>query len=87
MSTRPDLLHPGPSAEDVAFVAEALQKRGGSTIPNNFAPTAPAYNPQSSARRGNMPQADLRNPQTVALLEMLGLRWVVWLVGVEGGMW
>lgn len=56
-------------------MAEALQKRGRSTIPTNFVATAPAYNPQSGARRGNMPQADLQNPQTVALLEMLGLRW------------
>jgi len=55
-------------------VTEALQKRGGSTIPKNFAPTAPAYDPQSKAKRGNMPRVDLQNPQTLELLEMLGLR-------------
>lgn len=69
----------GPSPADVAFVTEALQKRGGPTIPNNFVQTAPAYNPQSKAKRGNMPRVDLQNPQTIALLDMLGLRWVQWL--------
>lgn len=64
----------GPSPADVAFVAEALRKQGGPTIPNNFVQTAPAYDPQSRAKRGNMPRVDLQNPQTLALLEMLGLR-------------
>lgn len=64
----------GASPEDIAFVTEALQKRGGNTIPQNFAPTAPAYDPQSKAKRGNMPREDLQNPQTLELLQMLGLR-------------
>lgn len=32
-----------------------------------------------------MPQSDLRNPQTLALLEMLGLRWVALCIIVSGG--
>ncbi|WIA35356.1 hypothetical protein OEZ86_003807 [Tetradesmus obliquus] len=63
----------GPKPEDVAFVEQLLQQRGSSSIPNNFAPTAPAYNPAAGRARGNMPRADLRNPQTEALLEMLQL--------------
>lgn len=64
----------GPAPADVAFVAEALQKAGSSTIPTNFVQTALAYDPQSRAKRGNMPRVDLQNPQTTALLNMLGLR-------------
>lgn len=52
----------------------ALQQCGGAAVPLNFVQTAPAYDPQSRAKRGNMPREDLRNPQTLALLEMLGLR-------------
>jgi hypothetical protein len=64
----------GAAPADVAFVEEALQKAGGPTVPTNFVQTAPAYDPQSRAKRGNMPRVDLHNPQTTALLDMLGLR-------------
>jgi hypothetical protein len=58
-------------------VRAALAARGGAAIPANFVATALPYDPAAGARRGNMPRVDARNPQTEALLAMLGLRWVV----------
>jgi hypothetical protein len=63
----------GPKPADVAFVEQLLQQRGSSSIPHNFEATAPAYDPAAGRSRGNMPRSDLRNPQTEALLQMLGL--------------
>lgn len=57
--------------EGVAWVSEALQRAGGPRIPSNFQLTAPVHNPQ--ARRGTMPRRAYRNPQTEALLDLLGL--------------
>ncbi len=47
----------------------------GSAIPDNFQQTAEAYNPSKSrgGLHGTMPAVPARNPQTVALLELLGL--------------
>lgn len=66
----------GPSPEDLAFVQQALQKQGGPTIPPSaFAQTAPPYDPQlHRGKRGNMPRVDLQNPQTLGLMQLLGLR-------------
>ncbi|GLC41533.1 hypothetical protein PLESTB_001000700 [Pleodorina starrii] len=66
-------LRAGPRPEDVEFVRQVLAARGTSRVPDNFAVTAEPYNPASGQRRGRMPQRHVRNPQTVALLEMLGL--------------
>ncbi|KAF6255577.1 lariat debranching enzyme, C-terminal domain-containing protein [Scenedesmus sp. NREL 46B-D3] len=63
----------GPKPADLAFVQQLLQQRGSSSIPANFAPTAPAYDPAAGRKRGNMPSSSFRNPQTEALLSMLGL--------------
>jgi len=74
------LLHPAGmggsrnmlTQEALAKVEEALARAGGARIPHNFEPTAAAYDP-SSQQKGRMPQTQTRNPQTVALLRMLGL--------------
>ncbi|KXZ49477.1 hypothetical protein GPECTOR_21g703 [Gonium pectorale] len=68
-------LRTGPRPEDVQFVRRALAERGTSRIPDNFAATAAPYDPvaQAGQRKGRMPQRHERNPQTVALMEMLGL--------------
>ena len=58
--------------EALASVAEALQRAGGPRIPLNFQSTAAAHNP-SVKQQGVMPQTQIRNPQTLAFLEMLGL--------------
>ena len=42
-------------------------------IPDNFAPMAPAYDPQRPAR-GRMPQTAARSPQTLQYLAALGLQ-------------
>ena len=62
---------------------DLLAARGGPTIPQNFAPTAPAYDP-AGPQRGRMPQRLLTNPQTVQLLEMLGLPYNLEQGGVAG---
>ena len=44
------------------------------SIPLNFQPTAAAYSLQQDGNRpGRMPQSAVRNPQTVALFDLLGL--------------
>ena len=50
-----------------------LAQRGHADVPLNFAPTAPPFQPEHRNRRPQMPQTRFRNPQTVALLEMLEL--------------
>eukprot|EP00878_Enallax_costatus_P042528 GHUV01049917.1.p1 GENE.GHUV01049917.1~~GHUV01049917.1.p1 ORF type:complete len:404 (+),score=111.54 GHUV01049917.1:504-1715(+) len=65
----------GPKQYDIDFVDQLFKQRGTTAIPHNFAMTAPPYDPSQGRRRGNMPRTDLRNPQTEALLQMLGLRW------------
>ena len=45
-------------------------------IPLNFQPTVPSHDPSAVSKQrvqGRMPQQAIRNPQTVAFLEMLGL--------------
>eukprot|EP00877_Chromochloris_zofingiensis_P005555 jgi/Chrzof1/14/Cz01g00150.t1 len=66
----------GVLPEDLAFVRGALE-RHGSRIPDNFQPTAPAYNPGAGPKRyrGAMPKQAYQNPQTVAFLHMLGLHY------------
>ena len=56
-----------------AFVASLLSERGSATIPDNFAPTAPAHNPQLPRGGGAPFPQSHRNPQTVQFLDMLGL--------------
>ncbi len=62
-----------PCAAEVDAVRALLAARGGAAVPPNFAPTAPAHAGGGEPRGGRMPREALRNPQTVALLEMLGL--------------
>lgn len=76
-------LRRGADPADVNTVREALAARGGAEVPQNFAPTAPAYHDPAGAGggpgfktpkpRGRMPTQHVRNPQTEALLGMLGL--------------
>ncbi|GFR48380.1 hypothetical protein Agub_g10272, partial [Astrephomene gubernaculifera] len=69
------MLRSGPRPEDVEFVRQVFAARGSTRIPDNFTATAQPYDPQrqQGQRKGRMPQRHERNPQTVALLEMLGL--------------
>ncbi|PNW87402.1 hypothetical protein CHLRE_02g146950v5 [Chlamydomonas reinhardtii] len=66
-------LRSGPRPADLEYVQQALAARGGATIPHNFTVTAPPYDPAAGQRKGRMPQRHERNPQTVALMELLGL--------------
>lgn len=54
-------LRAGPSEEDVQYVRQALEARGGPQVPHNFEQTAPGHD--GSVRRGAMPQSSPRNPQ------------------------
>ena len=59
---------------EVAQVQEMLHRRPqGGKIPENFEQTAPVHVENGCTRRGRMPQWSPRNPQTVALFDMLGL--------------
>jgi hypothetical protein len=71
---------PGPDAQDLEAVRRALDARYGPRpsprfVPDNFVLTAPAHPAGCSGGpgRGMMPRALLRNPQTTALLELIGL--------------
>jgi hypothetical protein len=68
----PHRAHPARGRPGPDPLLPAPPPAGGPAVPDNFSPTAPAYDPQGS-RRGAMPPAPLRNPQTVALLALLGL--------------
>lgn len=57
--------------EALAKAMAIIQERGSAAIPDNFVRTAPTY--EGRKRRGSMPRRPLRNPQTVAFLQMLGL--------------
>ena len=61
----------GPSAESLSRAQSALAARGGTSIPENFVRTAPT--PQPGSKKGVLPQEAVRNPQTEAILQMLGL--------------
>ena len=50
-----------------------LARRGHADVPHNFAPTAPAHHPSQANQQPKMPRTNHRNPQTEALLQMLGL--------------
>mmetsp|Transcript_4438 Transcript_4438/g.12800 ORF Transcript_4438/g.12800 Transcript_4438/m.12800 type:complete len:740 (-) Transcript_4438:2240-4459(-) len=64
----------GASEADLAFVQSALAARGGTVIPDNFVRTAKAYDPKDPAmQRGRMPQSSPRNPQSEALLQLIGV--------------
>ncbi len=63
----------GPTQEDKAFVDAALHS-AGTTVPLNFTPTAPDAGP-TPPRRGRMPRTNPRNPQTEALLQLIGCDW------------
>eukprot|EP00192_Tetraselmis_astigmatica_P005189 CAMPEP_0117670614 /NCGR_PEP_ID=MMETSP0804-20121206/12866_1 /TAXON_ID=1074897 /ORGANISM="Tetraselmis astigmatica, Strain CCMP880" /LENGTH=454 /DNA_ID=CAMNT_0005478963 /DNA_START=166 /DNA_END=1526 /DNA_ORIENTATION=+ len=54
------------------FTRRLLTEKGAA-IPENFCQTAPPVPPGSPAMRGHMPSKAWKNPQTVQLLEMLGL--------------
>ncbi|EFN55283.1 hypothetical protein CHLNCDRAFT_57928 [Chlorella variabilis] len=65
---------PPPAPQELAEVRRRLEERGGAAVPRNFVRTVPAYDPsQPQMRSGTMPQQAVRNPQTVAFLELLGL--------------
>ena len=55
----------------MSFVAQRLQQHG-SQIPHNFVLTAPGHDPGQKSS-GSMPHHALKNPQTIAFLELLGL--------------
>ena len=64
---------PAPGREAArAAVAAALEARGSAAVPLNFERTARAHDP-AQPRRAAMPTSTPRNPQTVALLELLQL--------------
>lgn len=65
----------GVAPQDMQAVRELLAAQpGGARVPNNFSPTAPAHAAGVPERmQGTMPRAAVRNPQTVALLALLGL--------------
>lgn len=46
----------------------------GAHIPSNFAKTVPEAGP-APPRRGRMPTSNPRNPQTEALLTLIGCKW------------
>jgi lariat debranching enzyme len=63
-----------PTEAEVEAVRRLLAARGGPAVPPNFVQTAPPHDAAGGAhQRGRMPRGGARNPQTVALLEMLGL--------------
>ncbi|KAI7845707.1 hypothetical protein COHA_000821 [Chlorella ohadii] len=66
---------PPPSEAEIEEVRRLLTERnGGLAVPHNFVPTAPAFDPaQPQMRSGRMPTRAVRNPQTEAFLEALGL--------------
>jgi len=76
-------LHPRPPPPPLpervthAQIAEIQALLGNDqSIPLNFQPTAAAYSAKEDARRpGRMPQVAVRNPQTVALFDLLGLEY------------
>ena len=65
----------GVAPQDVQAVRELLAAQpGGARVPDNFAPTAPAHAAGALERmQGTMPRVAVRNPQTEALLALLGL--------------
>jgi hypothetical protein len=66
----------GPDPADVAFVRDLVEARGGSIkVPNGFVQTAKPHGGGGGKPgwRGRMPTKHVRNPQTEALLGMLGL--------------
>ena len=67
-----DMQRTGPSAEARAFVDAGLAH--GAHIPSNFAKTVPEAGP-APPRRGRMPTSNPRNPQTEALLTLIGCKW------------
>lgn len=77
-------LRAGPKKEDLEHVQQVLSQRG-TQVPNNFQMTAPAHDPHRKGNRGQMPRTAIRNPQTVAFLEMLGLEYN--LEGSRPGGW
>lgn len=67
-----DMQRTGPSAEAMAFVDAVLAN--GVQIPSSFAKTVPEAGP-APPRRGRMPRSNPRNPQTEALLKLIGCEW------------
>ena len=68
----------GPAPEDLGFVRQVLAARPeGSRVPDNFAVTARPFDPARDRGPGSMPQQPLRSPQTIALLQMLGLEYTL----------
>ena len=61
-----------PAAAHAPQVAEALAHAGGANVPHNFAATVRAADPRAPVR-GSMPLCTPRNPQTLALLQLLQL--------------
>lgn len=56
-------LRKGADPASVQHVQRILQERGSASIPNNFMPTATAYDVKDGRRKGKMPTQHARNPQ------------------------
>lgn len=68
-----DMQRVGPTPEATAFIDAALATNGAH-IPTNFAKTVPEAGPDPP-NRGRMPTSNPRNPQTEALLRLIGCEW------------
>ena len=74
---------------EIQAVLAAMSGTSGDSgqIPLDFQPTAPAYSVQEDGHRsGRMPQRAVRNPQTVALFQLLGLDYNLDHGNAGGGM-
>ena len=60
----------GPLQADLDFVQQQLAANGAA-VPDNFSPTAPSQ-AQLGRKRGQMPTDIPRNPQTLALMGLIG---------------
>ena len=75
------------SPVDLADVRRRLEQRGGARVPDNFVATVHAYDPAAPPQQGRMPRRATRNPQTEALMQLLGLPYTLDVADSGGGAW